>query len=394
MPTFPLVDALADGDALARVEARDLALAAAVVMAQHDDPARIAELAAPVIAWLDDAHGDADLFTRAQAVKRATAALELALARGGVRHTDGGEAFAVACAGYYAVLTAPPAAGDRPGSPPVGRALYAVRNLLLAATEPGLLDPDAPGPAWDALVACAARFAGDADPPLAPQEYATALRMVMTASPRPGSAGFIPEEWVTRAQLQWLIDHRAFPAADPDPAVIDVGEPERAVWVRDVRAVLAGKAWYLPPHPAAAYDTCEACGFPRVPGMNDRYDVFLVPDGATPADPEAQLVGAAVPGPAASIFRREYPAARLVLHCQGDEAAVDARHAWEAATPCGLAGPGGCAACHPATAIWWAPGYAPGGSAAGRSPADNGPPPGAFGPDLSPVAAGPEPGGR
>jgi hypothetical protein len=212
------------------------------------------------------------------------------------------------------------------------------------------------------------------------------------ASPRPGPAGFIPEEWVVRAQLQWLLRHRAFDAADPDPSLA-LPEPEPVVRAADLEAVLAGKAWYVPPHPRAAYAECVACGYPIVPGTSDRFDIFIVPPGFTLADArqdeETELAGAAVPAAAASAFRRQHADAALVLHCAADPDAEAARHGWEAVAPCGVAGPGGCLSCYPDEAVWWAERWRPGGSAAGRNPDNNGGPESAFGPDRSPVAAGP-----
>lgn len=305
-----------DVDPVEVIRAGGLALEAAKSLAADpDDWAGVLDALGPVLEWMREWAGPADLEARQAAVRAVMGQPR----RGGRRRpatlspsqfVTAAEAVRLSLTPMLDDLPGPPgrgqvASGPEPAAPGgllPGRLAYAVRNLLLAATEPG---PGGDHDGWDRLLATAGRYGDYADPPVTAEEYDEALRWLFRGDPRagakygpPGRAGS-PE--VGTAAGDALSTHLAQVLARLDDAerrlsdvrdLCDRGSFEaggRAVWVIDVLEALLGPARAsLVRHEnlRPCYDRrCPEChpeparswapALPAMPAMGDgaRYDV-------------------------------------------------------------------------------------------------------------------------
>jgi hypothetical protein len=170
------------------LEAGALTIEAAGQLARHtDDREDVAEAAVPIAAWLMAYEGDADLHARTLAVKTHLKLMRLSMVTHGKAWTETPEDFIDACTGHYQLMIGPLGYDQIHAStgPPAlaGRLLFAVRNLILAATEPESRDGH---DGWPQLVARADRYSGHASPPITPAEYDDAIRILFRGEARAG----------------------------------------------------------------------------------------------------------------------------------------------------------------------------------------------------------------
>lgn len=198
------------------IYARALAIEAGAELARCDDaPAAVMAAAAPLLEFINAHDGPGDLAARAAAVAVQLAAFKRSVDATGQPATGAPDKFAAAAATYYAELAAPPA----PAVPAArGRLMWLVRNLLLAATEPGLPGDLSEAPylteetgaadaAWSRVIDAAVRYGRHADDPATAEEYDRAVRLIFHGDPRlperPGTPGTaatgtagLPAGWV------------------------------------------------------------------------------------------------------------------------------------------------------------------------------------------------------
>jgi hypothetical protein len=186
-----------DDTVLEKIEARALAVAAARLMRGNGDTARAVTKAQPLIDWLAEAAGMADLFARGLAIKSHMGAFPACAPQ------EPGE-FLASVEAVYAALLPEMSTGPAPGNgSPVagerqwftGRDVYLLSNLVMFLTE------DLSPLDWDRIVAGAMQYGQSARPRPEASEYDRLLRVLLNGDPRqqaavpgPGKPGTAP--WV------------------------------------------------------------------------------------------------------------------------------------------------------------------------------------------------------
>jgi hypothetical protein len=175
-------------DIAALAEAYGLAVAAGTQLAERtDDGRQVADAAAPIAGWLMQFTDAGDLFVRAMAVTAQTAAMRAAAVTFGKAWTTTPADFLKAAGRYYDGFAAATGYGGVQAGPAPGpRMMFAIRNLLLAASEPGH-EGDPRG--WPALLAGAVRYGRSAHPPVTAAEYEDAMRVLFRGDRRAAGAG-------------------------------------------------------------------------------------------------------------------------------------------------------------------------------------------------------------
>ena len=180
------------------IEARALAVDAARLMRGNGDTGRAVTKAGPLIGWLAEAVGAADLFARGLAIKSHMGAFPACAPQ------EPGDFLDSVKAVYVALLPEMPGqpqagtGGTGPGERPVfgGRDVFLLSNLVMVLTE------DFSPADWDRIVVVAMQYGQSARRRPVAAEYDLLLRKLLNGDPRepaavpgPGNPGTAPP-WV------------------------------------------------------------------------------------------------------------------------------------------------------------------------------------------------------